>query len=253
MNTLLERIDELRPWQQRIIIGGMTTPGMWDVESLAQFLKTEAPWPVQGRILDAGGNAGGISIELQPTADSIVCVDPDPHFADQYRFLSQHIDTGKIKYERESLFALHKQTYFDVVLMLGLFYHFRHPQMFLDYCSNLQTQRFIFSTQHIPGGGNILRNRIDIGVVTRYVKKEFNVEHIPHITMGWHPTQSAMINMLKSSGFAVDKAVCVLDSPYAANAGNFTNSLYVFCTLESPVRTNIDAISQLAACEGFWT
>ena len=250
MNTLLERIDELRPWQQRINISGMTTPGMWDVELQAQFLKTEAPWPVQGRILDAGANAGGISIELQPTVDSIVCVDPAPHFADQYKFLSQHIDTGKIEYRRESLFASHKLGHFDVVLMLGLFYHFRHPQAFLDYCSNLQAERFVFSSQHLPGGGNILRNRIDFSAVTSYVKKEFNAEHI---IMGWHPTQSAMINMLKSSGFAVDKAVCVLDSPYAASAKNFTNSLYVFCTLESPVQTNIDAISQLAACKGFWT
>ena len=57
--------------------------------------------------------------------------------ADQFRFISSHVDTGKIEYRRESLYTSHKLGTFDVILMLGLFYHLRHPHLFLDYCSNL--------------------------------------------------------------------------------------------------------------------
>ena len=198
----------------------------------------EAPWPVSGRILDAGANAGGISIELQSAADAIVAVDPDPHYARQFEFLSRHIDTSKISYRRESLFAAHKLGEFDVILMLGLIYHFRHPQLFLDYCANLKAKRFVFSAQHETGDDLTLLNRQQV------LKRS-------HL-MGWQPTQPAMVSMLNGAGFVVDKAVPVRGSRPAAWAAGFTNSLYLFCTLEQPVRTDIDAIARLSMTRNFW-
>lgn len=231
--SLPERIAELAPWYQRIDLAGTATPGKWDARRQAQFLLQEAPWPVSGRILDAGANAGGISIELQSAAAAIVAIETNPIYARQFEFLSRHIDTSKISYRRESLFTADKLGEFDVILMLGLVYHMRHPQLFLDYCSNLKAKRFVFSTQHEKGDSLTLLNRQQV--------------HKSDHLMGWQPTQPAMVSMLNGAGFAVDKAVPVLGSRSAAWAGGFTNSLYLFCTLEQPVRTDIDAIARLCA------
>ncbi len=227
--ALPKEIDELKPWSQRISLGDVMTPGNWDVERQAYFLMEEAPWPVSGRILDAGANAGGIAIYLQPTADTIVCVESNVRYANQFRFISSHVDTGKIEYRRESLYKSHRLGEFSVILMLGLIYHFRYPQLFLDYCSNLKAKRFIFSTQHILGDNLILRNR----------KDRFGPRY-NHVMMGWEPTQPAMIGMLKNAGFVVDKVV-----PAAWKDG-FTNTLYLFCTLEQSFRTDIESISRLS-------
>ena len=232
--ALPKEIDELKPWHQRISLDGMITPGNWDVERQAYFLMEEAPWPVSGRILDAGANAGGIAIYLQSIADTIVCVEPNVRYENQFRFISSHVDTGKIEYRRESLYKSHKLGEFSVILMLGLIYHFRYPQLFLDYCSNLKAKRFIFSTQHTPGDNLILRNR----------KDRFGPRY-NHVMMGWEPTQPAMIGMLKNAGFVVDKVV-----PAAWKDG-FTNTLYLFCTLEQPFRTDIESISRLFEYEVF--
>ena len=238
-DALSEGIDGLRPWWQLIELAGRATPGKWDVRRQAEFLLKEAPWPVSGRILDAGANAGGISIELQSVADAIVAVEPNARYAKQFELVSRYVDTSKIEYRQESLFTAHMLGAFDVVLMLGLVYHFRHSQMFLDYCSNLKATRFVFSTQHETGDRPILLNRQE------YHKKD-------HL-MGWHPTQAAMVGMLNSAGFTVDKALPVMGSRPAAWAAGFTNSLYLFCTLEQPVHTDIDAIARLSATQAFWS
>ena len=231
---LLKRINELRPWHQCVDLGGVTTPGKWNVERQAEFLVKESPWPVEGRILYAGANAGGIAIELQSQSavGSIVCVENSVRYADQFRFISQHVDVGKIEYRRESPFESHGLGRFNVILMLGLVYHCRHPQLFLDYCSNLDGERFVFSTQHIPGSDLTMLNQQD--VLAR-----------PHM-MDWHPSQPAMLGMLKSAGFVVDKVCTVHDR-------NITNSLYVFCSLDQPVKTDVESISSLSRCKHFWT
>ena len=238
MKTLTEAIDELQPWHQRIDLGSAITPGKWDVRRQVEFLLKEAPWPIRGRILDAGSNAGGISVELQSVVNSIVAVEKDTRYAKQFEFISEHVDVSKIEYRRESLFAAHMWGTFDVSLMLGLVYHFRHPQLFLDYCSRLKSTRFIFSTQHEVGDSPALINRKE------YLKRD--------CMMGWHPTQSAMVGMLNSAGFFVDKIVPVLGSRSAAWTAGFTNSLYLFCTLEKPVQTDIECIVRLSEQKNFW-
>ena len=238
--SIRQQMQRLQPWYQRINLGDATTPGKWDVERRAEFLMKEAPWPVSGRILDAGSNAGGVSIALQSQVDSIVCVEPNTRYVNQFKFVAEYVNTSKIEFKQISLYQSHELGAFDVILMLGLVCHTRHPQLFLDYCSNLKSRRFIFSTQHIAGDRLLLSN-----------KKEVYKES--PVMMGWAPTKSTMIGMLEDAGFVVNKAVPVLGNPSAAYAAGFTNSLYLFCTLERPSDTDIDSIVRLSECKNSWT
>ena len=149
----------------------------------------------------------------------------------QFEALSRHIDTSKVAFRNDTLFIAHTLGTFDVALILGLFYHFRHPMLFLDYCSHIEADRFIFSTQVVDATRPIMWNRVGHSVFKGEVR-------------GWQPERTMFSAMLGASGFQVDHAC---DAP-----AHFGNRHYVFCTRVKPVETDIDAIVRLSKFDGFW-
>ncbi len=175
---------------------------------------------------------GGISLALQEHASEIVAIESNARYANQFEFAKRYRDASKIDYINSSLFTAHSLGTFDIILMLGLFYHFRHPQLFLDYCAGLNCKRFIFSTQTRPSGAFELWNRRQIPTLSQAKM------------MGWEPTRTAFAMMLEESGFIIDHAV-------SAPEKRFTNDWYVFCTLKNN-RNDAEELAKISRLAGFW-
>ena len=114
-------ILKLKPWHQKIAVNDGFRPGDWDAKKQAIFILQEAPWPISEKVLDAGANAGGVSIGLsQSGVKSIVAIESSDKYANQFKFLSENIDTSEIKFLNDTLFCAHNLGAFKVCLFLGL-------------------------------------------------------------------------------------------------------------------------------------
>jgi hypothetical protein len=67
----------------------------------------------------------------------------------------------KLLVKKLGLFDAQQFKGFDVVLCLGLLYHFRYPQLVLDYLSTLEMDWLFLSTQVHPGTSLFMFNRVD--------------------------------------------------------------------------------------------
>jgi len=235
-NTLEQEMIALGPWSQIITLSnGIKTPGRWDAAAQSQFLLEESPFTISGRVLDAGGNAGGIAINLQDHVEAVDVLELGVKYKRQFDFISKLVDAHKVKFINDSLFTMHTMGHYDCILALGLVYHFRHPQLFLDYCAGVDCQRFIFSTQTTADDKASLTNMSEIPA---YAGRGM---------LGWYPSKKAFTLMLEAAGFSINKAIAV-----NAAKKQFTNSYYVFCEKANLLPVDLSCISTLSKCGSFW-
>jgi tRNA (mo5U34)-methyltransferase len=97
---------------------------------------------------------------------------------------------------------------FDLVLFMGVFYHLRHPLLALDAISKKVGRLMIFQTLTMPGEETY--NYIsDFGIHQREIMLEPGWPKMAFIenslngdpTNWWAPNHSAVMAMLRSSGF----------------------------------------------------
>lgn len=209
--------------------GDIVFKGEWDPKALVRVLShsNEAFWRNK-RILDIGANTCGLSIELARLGGFVTALEPDP-YSNTYA-LSKDVVDDIIKREQlklvifsKSLFDAHAYHGYDVVLCLGLLYHFRYPQLVLDYLSTLEMDFLFISTQVHPGSSLLLMNRADPAVLKPGL--------LPSTTKltGWHPTRPLLERMLAWAGFTditslTDSSYCFPNKPLG-----LSNSAYYFC------------------------
>ncbi|EAI8625112.1 hypothetical protein I9Q28_06815 [Campylobacter lari] len=239
MNDIKKQIEDLGPWSQKIILDNnndLITPGKWDVKKQFDFIVKDIKLYSGMRILDCGANAGGIAFEFAKKLKDDFCKVSTIEVYDQsiqqqifikkYLEATQQINSNFYIY-KDTIFNAHHYGQQDIVLFLGLIYHMRYPQLFLDYCSTLESKLFIFSTQSIDSKDDdyIMKNRIAF-----FPEKQG--------VMGYHPTQKLFENMLQSSGFKIEHI-------YRINDSSFTNNLYVVCSYSpSKRKKNLNKIQQ---------
>ncbi len=97
-----------------------------------------------------------------------------------------------------TLFNCHTLGQFDVILCLGLVYHFRHPQLVLDYLGNLGSTHLIISTQTYKSDKDVMINRSEI--TPKWVSPERPL-------LGWHFSRSLFIKMLTTAGFTNSRSI----------------------------------------------
>jgi len=150
--------------------------GEWDPTEIYSVLTIEGNSFWDGkRVLDIGANTCGLSVEIAKRGASVVALKPDAYgntFGKSRDIVNDVVATEKLDLQviPKGLYDAHEHKGFDVVLCLGLLYHFRYPQLTLDYLSTLKMDYLYLSTQVHPGESLSLVNRLDPSI---YFPKDF--------------------------------------------------------------------------------
>lgn len=210
--------------------GTVLFEGLWDSRALFRAVTGHRPesWWAGRRVLDIGANTSGLSVEIARRGASVVAAEPDPYRntrAEARSVLDAVIANESLDLMLcdEGIFDAHVLGRFDVVMCLGLVYHFRDQQFVLDYLSTLDADDLIISNQTHPGDGLMMVNRID-GSVPAPVG--FWASYTDPLS-GWHPTRPMFERMLRHAGFGevtpiTDPAINYPDKPLRG----VTNSAY---------------------------
>jgi tRNA (mo5U34)-methyltransferase len=132
------RVRELGPWFHNLDLQGVPTApdhflGDYPAVKWRRFAQA-LPADLHGAsVLDIGCNAGFYAIEMKRRgAARVVGIDPEPAYLAQARFAAEVCGVA-IDWRQLSVYdvaALGER--FDVVLLLGVLYHLRHPLLALD-------------------------------------------------------------------------------------------------------------------------
>src|SRR5512134_240849 len=127
------RVDALGEWFHNIDLAGVkTAPGhfLGDYPSvLWRHIAPGLPLNLAGKtVLDIGCNAGFYSIELKRRgAARVVGLDTSDRYLAQARFAAEVCGVD-IEFRRLSVYDIAKLAErFDIVLLMGVLYHLRHP------------------------------------------------------------------------------------------------------------------------------
>lgn len=219
---LLARIDALGKWHQIIEFNEkVKTPGDWNSKIQFELFKQHMPDLKGKRVLDMGANAGGLSFLLHEAGATVVATEPWEKFRKQFRLYLEYKDIDNIELRENDLFSTHELGEFDIIFCLGLVYHFRHPQMVLDYLASIHKGALLISSQTLEGNDFTMKNRRTYDTSATAGDKPLS---------GWEPTVPLFKRMIRDAGF--HEAHCLQDH----HVPGFTNSCYMFIPAD-PDRT----------------
>lgn len=235
--SLSDRVDGLRPWFQTLDFGnGILSPGQWDAQKQAKDIAEWIPGGIEGKsILDVGSNAGGVGITLSELgASNVTLLEKSDLYHRQAELYLEVRDSLSVRAVNGSAFDVHKMERRDVTLWLGLVYHFRHPQLFLDYTASCGGAIHILSTQ--------TARQMDLSMTNR--KQKYG--NHPSPLLGWEPTRDLFLEMLKLSGY---KTIAI----HMRSGAEWTNDFYVVCSPPDRPTCDVEAASRILSGPNIWT
>jgi tRNA (mo5U34)-methyltransferase len=191
-----QKVRSLGPWFHQIDLGdGLLT------RDIARWLvlKDAIPTDLSGkRVLDIGCAEGFFAIEMARRGADVVAVDAAPNMIRRLDWLISHFSINNIQTKIASIESLDKsKEKYDLILMIGLLYHLRNPQLGLDIVSRLTDTLYVESALHKTDDGSYLHLQPPIE----------GVHSIPK----WMPTESCVLAMLRFAGFP---DIRTLDRPH---------------------------------------
>lgn len=100
-----------------------------------------------------GCNASFYSIELAKRGAKVTAIDVEPHYLKQAKWVEKHFDLQHpINFQNKQIYDLAKDDKkYDIVLLMGLFYHLRYPILALDIIAQKTNKMLIFQKLMMPG------------------------------------------------------------------------------------------------------
>jgi len=176
--------------------------GEWDPRLILNVLSASdsAFWSGKS-VLDLGANTGGLSVEIARLGARVTLAEPDPY----KNTLQRSLDTVRgivadekldLDIQQLDLIQTRQLPAHDVILCLGLLYHFKYPQYIIDTLSWMKPAFLFLSCQTHPSDDIAMYNRRHPGILARN-----HFERVTYPLSGWHPTRSALKLMLEAGGF----------------------------------------------------
>jgi tRNA (mo5U34)-methyltransferase len=214
---LAEQIEKLGPWFHNLDLNGIKTAPhhfLGDYPAVKwKFFEQAIPGDLRGRsVLDIGCNGGFYSIEMKRRgAGRVVGIDHDEDYLRQARFASK-VSGFDIEFQRLSVYDVGRLgEQFDLVLLLGVLYHLRHPLLALDLLHEHVTRDLLVFQSLMRGSPetesyatNYQLWETDVFEQATYPKMSF-VEHeySNDPTNWWIPNRACAEAMLRSAGFEI--------------------------------------------------
>lgn len=203
--------------------------GGWDPLDYMNIIKASGLNLSGKKILDLGGNTGGLSLELAREGASVTISDPgEPLQKTKSIIYDAAREEGlSVFIEVDGLYECAERYLpftFDIVVCFGLLYHFRNPHDVIDKL-NLISPTLLIGTHTYPGNELKLVNRLNPGMIAR--KNFFSDDQI---FSGYHISKPMIERMLMSSGFTNIQLISdpKIDFPKKAFPG-VGNSGYWIC------------------------
>ncbi|MBB1497428.1 bifunctional 2-polyprenyl-6-hydroxyphenol methylase/3-demethylubiquinol 3-O-methyltransferase UbiG [Paracoccus sp. MC1862] len=235
--SMAQRIADLGPWFQTLDFGnGILSPGRWNPRQQAAEIAGWIPGGIAGKsLLDVGSNAGGIGIGLAELgASGVTLLEKGERYHRQAELYLESRSLLPVQAVNGSAFDVHRMDRRDVTLWLGLVYHFRHPQLFLDYAAGCGGALHVVSTQ-----------ATDLPDLTMTNRKRKYAEN-PSPLLGWEPTRELFLKMLALAGYDII-------SCHQRSGVEWTNNLYVVCKPPARPVCDLEAASRILGGPGIWS
>ncbi len=211
------RVDSLGEWFHNIDLAGVKTAPqhfLGDYPAvLWRHIAPRLPHDLSGKtVLDIGCNAGFYAIEMKRRgAARVVGLDTSDRYLSQARFAAE-VCGVEVEFMRLSVYDIAKlDQRFDIVLMMGLLYHLRHPLLALDLVwEHVAGDLLIFQSMQ-RGSDNVERLREDYAFTERAIFDKPGYPKLHFIeraycqdgTNWWIPNRACAEAMLRSAGFAI--------------------------------------------------
>lgn len=210
--------------------------GWWDPKVILSILERSLGANSQDfwrgkKVIDIGANTCGLSIEIARRGANVVAIEPDIKALNRYQRIAKDIEPECLKLEvRNGVLedVIRSQESSDVILFLGLLYHFKYPHFIIQSLASLRHRWLFLSTQCTDKSGLLQVNRL---------------EEMPdrlRVTMngmtGWHLSRDLLFQSLLDAGYnnineGSDPLIHFKNKP--ASERHITNTTYICATRES--------------------